>query len=109
MSVVPLTLQQNTPEWFLLHTFSFTSSTTDQLLSEIKKVALDAKTFFLIDDETKGALKAVLDVVHGEGWDHDAPTHPLTPPTCPEVEAQEEMIVMSNCADIDSQIKLLMQ
>jgi hypothetical protein len=46
LSVVPLTLQQNTPEWFLLRTFSFTSSTTDQLLSEIKKLRWMPKLFF---------------------------------------------------------------
>jgi hypothetical protein len=37
LPVTPLTYKQNTPEWFLLRTFSCTSSTTDNLLSEAKK------------------------------------------------------------------------
>jgi hypothetical protein len=37
LEVSPLTLKQNTPEWFLLPTFSFTSSTSDNLLAELKK------------------------------------------------------------------------
>ncbi len=37
LPVKALTTKQNTPEWFLLHTFSFISSTSDNLLVEGKK------------------------------------------------------------------------
>jgi hypothetical protein len=41
LKVIPVTLKQNTPEWFLLRTFSFTSSTSDHFLVELKKNLLD--------------------------------------------------------------------
>jgi hypothetical protein len=39
LEVIPLTLKQNTLEWFLLRTFSFTSSTSDNFLVELKKIS----------------------------------------------------------------------
>jgi hypothetical protein len=64
----------------LLCAFSCTSSATDQLLHEVKKIFLDPKSTMLINDATSAALKTVLDVVLGPQWDltapiiHEAPT-----------------------------------
>jgi hypothetical protein len=49
LEVIPLTLKHNTPEWFLLRTFSFTSSTSHNLLVELKKNLLDPKSFMLTE------------------------------------------------------------
>ena len=38
LPVKALTTKQNTPEWFLLRTFSFTSSTSDNLILQAKKM-----------------------------------------------------------------------
>jgi hypothetical protein len=57
LEVVPLTTEQNTPEWFLLWWFSFTSSTSDNLLAEMKKLSLDIKTYHLFNPVNKKGLK----------------------------------------------------
>jgi hypothetical protein len=66
LNVQPLTLEQATPEWFLLWMFSCTSSSTDRLLVELKKVV--SSTTSLIDPAIFSALHNVLTAVHGGGW-----------------------------------------
>lgn len=71
LPVIPLTCRQNTLEWFLLHILSCTSSTSDTLLAELKKMILEQRTSTLIDHDTADALVPVLNVVYGVGWDRD--------------------------------------
>ncbi len=63
LDIFPLTIKQNTPEWFLLRTFSFTSSTSDYLLAEAKKIALDDELNSFIDEAARGALTVVLTMI----------------------------------------------
>ncbi len=77
LQVISLTTKQNTPECFLLHYFSFSSSMSNHLLAGMKKMSLDHKTYHLIDPLTKDALREVINVVHGIGWDCHAPVSPL--------------------------------
>ncbi len=69
LMVAPLTVKQNTPDWFLLRAFSCTSSATDQLLNELKKIYHDPKTSTLINEATTAALQTILDLVQGPRWD----------------------------------------
>ncbi len=66
LSIRPLTIEQATPEWFLLRMFSCTSSSTDHLLVELKKVVNSYAA--LIDPAVSVALHNVLTTVHGAGW-----------------------------------------
>jgi hypothetical protein len=80
LSVTAFTFVQNTAEWFLLRIFSCTSSTSDHLLAELKQMLLYRSKRSLVDEENMNALRNVLNVVHGEGWDRniesDAETEP---------------------------------
>jgi len=81
LPVEPLTIKQNTPEWFLLRAFSCTSSTLDQLINELKIAYLDLNATGLIDETTEAALKRVLDFIQGSRWKasqhaHIEMTHP---------------------------------
>jgi hypothetical protein len=115
MDVVPLTIHQNTPEWFLLRMLSCTSSSTDRLLFELKKIALDSTTCSEIDPVTKDALTAVLNSVHGEGWNRQAPITAATPPPVQEEQATPEIDVADDSErhtiiageDIDLNMQLL--
>lgn len=66
LNIKPLTLKQATPEWFLLRMLSCTSSSTDRLLIELKKIV--SSNASLIDCNVLGALYNVLNAVHGTGW-----------------------------------------
>lgn len=109
----PLTVTQNTTEWFLLRSFSCTSSTTDQLLNAMKKIYLDTKTHNLISEVIAASLKLVLDTVQGPSWDENVPTHksPQSQPT-PAIDATGDILPpefedgWAN-SDIVSNIKLL--
>jgi len=102
LEVIPLTFKQNTPEWFLLQTFSFTSSTLDNLLMELKKNLLDPKLFMLIEENTKVATKHVLDAIYGRGWDHGAPTQQDITPSSQETSLEENMESLNIPGDGDS-------
>jgi hypothetical protein len=71
LSVMPLTTKQNSPEWFLMRLFSCTSSTSDNLLMEIKNMALDSNVCHLIDEETANSLETILNVVYGIRWERN--------------------------------------
>jgi hypothetical protein len=70
LPVVPFTVKQNTPEWFLLRAFAFTSSASDNLLAEVKKMIMDDGLQNFVDDVTWEALFTVLTIIYGVGWDH---------------------------------------
>jgi hypothetical protein len=80
LPVTPLTVKQNTPEWFLMHIFSCTSSASDNLLAEVKKMMLNPETCTLTDFEAC-AFNAILNLIHGIGWDRDKV--PVAPPPTP--------------------------
>jgi hypothetical protein len=102
LPVEPLTIKQNTPEWFLLCAFLCTSSTSDQLLNELKDTVLDPNSTVLIEEMTAAALKTVFDFVHGPRWDaiREAPVE-IVPPLL-----QEENILENEPVDEDGQIQL---
>jgi hypothetical protein len=83
LPVDPLTVKQNTPEWFLFHAYSCMSSTTDQLLNALKKLYTDPQTHNLINDTIAMSLKVVLNIVHGPRWVETIPTveSPQSEPT----------------------------
>jgi hypothetical protein len=66
LNVKALTMQQATPEWFLLRMLSCTSSSTDGLLVELKNVA--SSNAALIDPAAFSVLHSILTAVHGPGW-----------------------------------------
>jgi hypothetical protein len=83
LPVDPLTVKENTTEWFLLRAFSCTSSATDQLLNSLKKLYTNPQTHNLISDAIAMNLKVVLDIVPGPRWDETIPTveSPQSEPT----------------------------
>jgi hypothetical protein len=68
--VVPLTVTQNTPEWFLMRIFSCTSSASDNLPAEVKNMLLTPEPCPLRENE-ENAFQSTLDMVYGDGWDRD--------------------------------------
>lgn len=64
LSIRPLTVEQATPEWFLLCMFSCTSSSMDHLLVDFKKVVNSNDV--LIEPVISVALHNVLNTVHGD-------------------------------------------
>jgi hypothetical protein len=77
LPVTPLTVKQNTPEWFLMRIFSCTSSASDKLLAEVKQMMLHPESCTLTDFEAC-AFMSTLNLIHGIGWDRDkiAPSPP---------------------------------
>ncbi len=69
LNVTALTLEQNTPEWFLLRMFSITSSSSDYLLFQLKKEISTSDK--LLDTTTAVALNRILTLVHGAGWNQE--------------------------------------
>jgi hypothetical protein len=117
LPIIPLTTKQNTPEWFLMRMFSCTSSTSDKLLNETKKMALDSKLCKLIDEDTAISLETILNVVYGVRWDRNqensSPSESSN--TSPEQEVEQEVNDPSNSEagvegreDIAMNVQLLM-
>ena len=75
LEVVPYTIKQNTPEWFLLWTPSFTSSTE-----------LDDEFHSFIGGTTRGALSVVLTMIYCEGLDQRV--NSVMPPQSPNPSMQ---------------------
>ncbi len=70
LRIIPLTMKQNTPKWFLMHIFSSTFSATDHLLAEVKNMLLSPEPCTLSEIE-EHAFQSTLDMVYGDGWDRD--------------------------------------
>jgi hypothetical protein len=117
LPVTPLTVKQNTPEWFLMRIFSCTSSASDNLLAEVKKMMLNPESCMLTDFEAC-TFMSTLNLIHGIGWDRDMVA--LPPPTQAQhistpslVPAMDDVAVSSNAAnneveDLELNLQLLM-
>jgi len=86
LPVVPFTVKYNTPKWFLLCTFAFTSSASDSLLAELKKMITSEEMQNFVDENTWEALFSIPTIIYGLGWDHkemDLMMPPATNPVLP--------------------------
>ena len=93
---------------------SCTSSSTDRLLFKLKK-AQDSTICSEIDPVTKDALTTVLNSVHGEGWNRQAPITVAAPPPVQEEQVTPKIAVVNDSErhiiiageDIDINMQLL--
>ena len=101
LPVKPCTLQQGSPEWFLLRKFSFTSSTSDRSLAQVKKLfigRLPEDTLF-IDPMIKLAIQRVLSVIHGPGWGNRSSTPSIPNPSNETATSQPDGIDLSSTTE----------
>ena len=119
LPVVPFTVKQNTPEWFLLQTFAFTSSASDNLLAEVKKMIISEEMQNFVDGNTWEALFSILTIIYGVGWDRKemdlampSATIPVPPiPNNEVVEAEPDSAVVPvliDGMDINANVQILM-